>query len=202
VTALTLIRHGETDWNLERRIQGSTDIPLNDTGRAQARAAAEELAAEFDRRGVTPIVVSSDLQRAHETARIIAAVLDADAPILYPELRERRYGAAEGMLVSEYRTHHSGPGRSPADGEEERTLLRARGVDALRRIAADVRRENAPTDVPVIAVSHGGLIGELIRHASGDTLPLDGERIGNASAHRFVVERDSLRLLSYSAVAA
>jgi len=202
VTALTLIRHGETDWNLERRIQGSTDIPLNDTGRAQARATADELAAEFDRRGVTPIVVSSDLQRAHETARIIAAVLDAEAPVLYPELRERRYGAAEGMLVSEYRAHHGAPGQSPADDEEDRELLRARGVDALRRIARDARRITAPADVPVVAVSHGGLIGELIRHASGDTLPLAGERIGNASAHRFVVERDSLRLLSYSAIAA
>ncbi|MBW9093903.1 histidine phosphatase family protein [Microbacterium jejuense] len=201
MTALTLIRHGETDWNLERRIQGSTDIPLNDTGRAQARAAADELAVEFERLGVTPIVVSSDLARAHETARIIAAVLDADAPILYPQLRERRYGAAEGMLVADYRARHGDPGL-PAEGEEERALLRARGVDALRRIARDVRRATAPTGVPVIAVSHGGFIGELIRHASGDTLPLVGERIGNASAHRFVVERDSLRLLSYTAIAA
>jgi probable phosphoglycerate mutase len=202
VTALTLIRHGETDWNRARRIQGSTDIPLNDTGRAQARATADELAVEFDRLGVTPVVVASDLLRAHETARIIAAVLDADDPVLYPELRERRYGAAEGMLVSEYRARHGEPGQAPAEGEEERPLLRARGIDALRRIARDVRRVTAPTDVPVIAVSHGGLIGELIRHASGDTLPLEGERIGNASAHRFVVERDSLRLLSYTAVAA
>ncbi|MBD3940870.1 histidine phosphatase family protein [Microbacterium sp. NEAU-LLC] len=202
MTALTLIRHGETDWNRDRRIQGATDIPLNDTGRAQARAAADELAAEFDRLGVTPVVVSSDLQRAHETARIIAAVLDAEAPILYPQLRERRYGAAEGMLVPEYRARHGEPGQPPAEGEEERTLLRARGVDALHRIARDVRRVTAPTDVPVIAVSHGGLIGELIRHASGDTLPLAGERLGNASAHRFVVDRDSVRLLSYTAVAA
>jgi probable phosphoglycerate mutase len=201
VTALTLIRHGETDWNRDRRIQGATDIPLNDAGRAQARAAADALAVEFDRLGVTPVVVSSDLQRAHETARIIAAVLDADAPLLYPGLRERRYGAAEGMLVPEYRAQHGDPGR-PAEGEEEHSALRARGIEVLHLIARDVRRTTAPADVPVIAVSHGGLIGELIRHASGDTLPLAGERLGNASAHRFVVGRDSLRLLSYSAVAA
>jgi probable phosphoglycerate mutase len=116
VTALTLIRHGETDWNRARRIQGSTDIPLNDTGRAQARATADELAVEFDRLGVTPVVVASDLLRAHETARIIAAVLDADDPVLYPELRERRYGAADGLVVWESRARPGDRGLAPADG--------------------------------------------------------------------------------------
>ena len=71
-TRLLIIRHGETAWNAERRIQGHTDIPLNDTGRQQARALAEALTD-------SPIhaVYSSDLQRAEETGRIIAASHDA-----------------------------------------------------------------------------------------------------------------------------
>ena len=76
--------------------------------------------------------------------------------------------------------------------------MRARGVRALRRIARDVRRDTAPVATTVVAVSHGAMIGELIRHASGGTLPLPGERIGNGSTHRFVVERHSIRLLSYA----
>ncbi len=64
---LILVRHGETDWNRDRRIQGTTDIPLNDTGRAQAREVAERLREELE--GVGPVVVaSSDLSRAAETA--------------------------------------------------------------------------------------------------------------------------------------
>ena len=78
MTTLLLVRHGETDWNAARRIQGSTDIPLNDTGREQARATAASLAAQFA--GQSPVVVSSDLARARETAEIIAEALGVPGP--------------------------------------------------------------------------------------------------------------------------
>ncbi len=80
MTTLTLVRHGETDWNRDRRIQGTTDIPLNDSGRAQARTAAERLRVQLP--VDAPIVVAcSHLSRAHETLkRRPAAGLGVAAP--------------------------------------------------------------------------------------------------------------------------
>ena len=198
MTTLFLVRHGETGWNAARRIQGSTDIPLNETGRAQARATAATLAERFA--GTRPLVVSSDLSRARETAEIIADALGVDAPHLYPELRERSYGAAEGLTDTEYFARFGAWGQDNVPDAETNAALRARAVAAARRVVRDARRAHAPSDVPVIAVAHGGLIGQLIRHASADELPLAGERLANASTHSFLVERDRLSVLSYMAV--
>ena len=202
MTTLLLVRHGETDWNAARRIQGSTDIPLNDTGRAQARGTATGLAERMAEQygGVRPIVVSSDLSRAHETAQIIAAELGTDVAHAYPQLRERSYGVAEGLTVDEYRAGFGEFNRDNVPEAESDDALRIRAVDALRRIARDVRRSHAPADVPVIAVSHGAFIAQLIRHASAGQFPLAGERLANASTHAFRVERDRLSVLSYMAV--
>lgn len=198
MTTLLLVRHGETDWNAQRRVQGSTDIPLNDTGRAQALASAAALADRF--RGDRPFIASSDLSRASETAEIIAAALGADAPRIYPQLRERAYGVAEGLTDTEYRERFGEFNRDNVPEAETTAHLRARAVAAARRVVRDARRQHAPSDRPVIAVAHGALIGQLIRHASGDTLPLAGERLANASTHAFLVERDRLSVLSYAGI--
>ncbi len=86
MTTILLVRHGQTDWNLDRRLQGHTDRPLNDRGREQARALAAELASE-----PLDAVYSSDLVRAHETARIIAAGRGLDVTAM-DDLRERNFG--------------------------------------------------------------------------------------------------------------
>lgn len=198
MTTLLLVRHGETDWNAARRVQGSTDIPLNDTGRAQARETAATLAERFA--GTSPIVVSSDLSRARETAEIIATVLGVDMPRTYSQLRERAYGVAEGLTVEEYHEQFGAWDRENVPNAETSAHLRRRGVAAIRLVVRDARRRHAPRDMPVIAVAHGALISQLIRHASGDTLPLAGERLANASTHEFVVERDRLSVRSYAAV--
>lgn len=93
-----LVRHGLTDWNAQGKIQGQTDIPLNETGREQARLLAERLVQEtapFD------YVISSGLQRAEETASILADALQI--PLLSPVegLRERAYGLVEGTTPEE-----------------------------------------------------------------------------------------------------
>lgn len=198
MTLITLVRHGQTDWNFDRRIQGSTDIPLNDMGRAQAREAGRALHEEA--RGDT-IVVASDLARARETAEIIARELGLEAPRLYPELRERAYGEAEGMMIDDVPLRFGSIDRNAIPGAELSADLRARGVRALRVVARDARAGIAPHATHVIAVSHGALIAELIRHASGDTLPLPGERLANASRHTFVVDGGGLGLVSYVAEA-
>src|SRR5690349_10093577 len=84
-TRICIVRHGETDWNAARRIQGQTDIPLNDTGRLQAKATAQGLRGQH-----FAAIYSSDLQRAHDTAEATAQVLQLPVQA-ETGLRERHY---------------------------------------------------------------------------------------------------------------
>ena len=200
MTTLILVRHGETDWNRDRRIQGSTDIPLNDAGRQQAREAAaalhEQLAAD-----APVVVVSSDLSRARETAQIIAGELGIRVSRLYPDLRERAYGEAEGISAEEFLSRWGDWHSAEVPGAEPWPDLRRRGLRALRRVVRDARRETAPVAASVIVVTHGAMIRELIRHATAGELPPVGERLANGSAHTMLYERERLRLLSYGPAA-
>ena len=94
-----VLRHGQTDWNVQMRLQGSTDIPLNETGRAQAHVAAKILARE----GITHII-ASPLSRALETARIVGAAAGIE-PVIDDRLIERNFGQFEGMTIDEVHQH-------------------------------------------------------------------------------------------------
>ncbi|MGO4690539.1 histidine phosphatase family protein [Glaciibacter sp. 2TAF33] len=152
---LALIRHGETEWNRELKLQGSTDIPLNDTGRGQAREAVELLAPErWD------AIVSSPLSRARETAEIIASGLGITLGPTYDLLTERNYGAAEGAtaeIVAARWPDRQYPGLEPLDSVVDR------GTRALEQVAADF--DGART----IIVCHGTLIRYTLQHLSGQT---------------------------------
>jgi probable phosphoglycerate mutase len=200
VTLLTLVRHGETDWNRDRRVQGSTDIALNDTGRAQARDAAAVLREQLlvSSPGAPSVIVSSDLSRARETAEIIAMELDLAAPALYPELRERAYGDAEGLDADEFIHRWGDWNTAEVPGAEPWPQLRERGLGALAAVVRDTRRATAPAVGTIIVVTHGALIRELIRHATGGELPPPGIRLANASAHPMRYERDRLSLIAYA----
>jgi uncharacterized phosphatase len=163
-TRIILARHGETDWNRERRWQGHSDRPLNDTGRNQARALAAELAGE-------PIsaVYSSDLMRSHETARIVAEQLGLDV-VAVPGLRERRFGSWEGLQDVEVERRFPGV-HSPPDGESREEMLR-RVLESLDAIA-----ESHPGRT-VLVVSHGGPIRAVLRHRAH---PSGDEPVGNCS---------------------
>lgn len=201
MTLLTLVRHGETDWNRDRRIQGSTDVPLNDTGRAQAREAGVLLRAQLHAPTVAPIVVSSDLSRARETAEIIAAELDLPAPRTYPALRERAYGEAEGVEASEFIRRWGEWHSAEIPGAEPWPHVRERGLRALAQVVRDARRTTAPAAASVIVVTHGAMIRELLRHATGGELPPTGQRLANGSAYTVLYERERLQLLSYAETA-
>jgi probable phosphoglycerate mutase len=117
IRELFIFRHGETDWNAEGRFQGHIDIPLNDVGRVQARALALTLQSEG-----LEAVLSSDLSRAHETARIVGAALGV--PVFTDEkLRESHLGEAQGMtygdIVAKFGDHVMGKWRSdlPTDAD-------------------------------------------------------------------------------------
>jgi len=170
-TLLYLVRHGETDWNAARRIQGSTDIPLNDTGRAQAAATASLLARRrFD------AVVASPLSRAFETGAIVADRLGLDAPSTYAGLAERSYGEAEGLTdaeVQERYPHDDVPGR------ESRSALLARVTETLGEIAV---RFDAGT---VVVATHGAVIRSVVNAASPGTADRHSTPIRNCSVHSF-----------------
>jgi probable phosphoglycerate mutase len=197
VTLLTLIRHGETDWNRDRRIQGSTDIPLNDTGRAQAKSAAALLRASLDAR--EPVrVVSSDLSRARETAAIIAAELDLPAPRQYAGLRERDYGEAEGVGFEEFVSRWGDWHTADIPGAEPWPLLRARAIATLGQAVADHRRHTGPASASLVVVAHGALIREVLQHVTSGERPVPGERLPNGSAYELLYEKHRLSLVSYA----
>ena len=200
MTLLTLLRHGETDWNLQRRIQGSSDIPLNETGRAQARAAGLRLAEESP--ADLPIVMAaSSLSRAQETAQIIADVLEVDPPVIVPDLRERAYGEAEGLNDEEFLARWGDWGSADVPGAEPWDAVRERAVRGMRALVALARQRSGPAGCHVVAVSHGATIRAVLRHATGDPHAAAGIRLANGSAHTFLVERERLRLLSSPALA-
>ena len=196
MTILTLVRHGETDWNRDRRIQGTTDIPLNDVGRQQARATGLALLDALDP-DLPRVVVSSDLSRAVETAEIIAAELGTVVSAYYPQLRERAYGEAEGVDAAEYVARWGTP-PTTADipGAEPWPHVRRRAVRALRTVARDARRRTAPAAASVVVVTHGGVIRELVRHATRGDLPLPETRMPNGASYTLLVERERMRVLS------
>jgi probable phosphoglycerate mutase len=160
---LLLVRHGETEWNRLGRFQGHTDIELNEEGRAQARALALRLEGK-------PIaaIASSDLQRAHETARILAESLSLSVAKVDPDLRERSYGLFEGLTRDECMLKYPEAWRAAeAPGAEPRHLVTERLVRSVKRLLEEHGREGAY----VMIVSHGGAIRQFLKGAIGFDAP-------------------------------
>ena len=183
MTTLYLVRHGETDWNRAHRIQGSTDIPLNDTGREQARVTGALLATrQWD------AVVASPLSRAFETAAIICREVGLGEPEVEPAMAERNYGAAEGMTGAEIDALY--PDGAEVVGRESREAVVARAMPALIAIA-----ERHP-DQAVIVVSHGGVIRSILNAVAPGTSA--SELIRNGSVHSFRHVDGALELIAFN----
>jgi broad specificity phosphatase PhoE len=159
-----MTRHGETDWNLEGRWQGHTDIPLNENGRAQARSVAETLRGA----GLTGLV-SSDLSRARETAEIVGAALGLGVAYVDADLRERTFGVFEGLTRAECERLHPEAWRAwveeqrPAEGVELPSVVALRVSAAIARAAERIARDGSP----VLLVTHGGALRSVVREATG-----------------------------------
>jgi probable phosphoglycerate mutase len=167
VTEILLARHGETDWNRARRVQGHTDVPLNAAGFEQADALARQLATE-------PLlaIYSSDLERARETAAAVARSQGLDI-VVDPDLREKHFGTWEGLTDLEIAERFpDAVGGRWGDGETTEGVAE-RVIAALTRISA----RHAPG--PVLVVSHGGPLRAILQH-----LDVEHGRIGNCEVFR------------------
>jgi len=162
-TTLIVIRHGETAWNRERRMQGTTDTPLSDVGREQARALGRRLTGH-----AFAALYTSDLSRAWDTARAIAELTGREA-VTDPRLQERRFGIFEGLtaeeIVARYPEEHArfasrDPDYAVPGGESARSFTE-RCIGCLAEIAG--RHPGGE----VVVVTHGLVLDSLYRAAHG-----------------------------------
>ena len=194
-----LVRHGETTWNIEGRIQGYfADSPLTEKGVVQAAAVADRLARE----GIEGLF-SSDAGRTRETARPVVQATGLEA-VFDPDLRERNYGIFEGRTYAdverEYPVHYQAfRARDPhyqLPGGESALQFRDRIVAALTRIAQLAQAGR------IAVITHGGVLGVMYRHAAG--LPLGAKRdypIYNASINRLGFAHGRWELVAWGDVA-
>jgi broad specificity phosphatase PhoE len=177
-TRVLLVRHGQSEWNAEGRWQGQADPPLSDLGRRQAHEAARGL-------GAVDAIFSSDLQRAAQTAAIVAADLGVGPVVLDPDLRERDAGEYSGLTRAEIERRfpgHLDAGTRPPGWEPDDHLL-ARALRAVHAIAVAV-----PGGL-VVAVTHGGLVYTIERH-----LGAAHARLANVAGRWIDVAGTALRL--------
>lgn len=194
ITRITVLRHGETAWNTQTRIQGHLDIALNETGRWQAEQAGKSLAGED-----IHAVISSDLARAYDTACAVARHHGHAVQARW-DLRERGFGQFEGMTYAEIESQmpteallwrNRDPHFAPVGGEN---LLDFR--ERITRAMADVARQHAGRHVVVVA--HGGVLDIVYRMATG--LDLQATRswaLGNASINRILFNGEHFSLVGW-----
>jgi phosphoserine phosphatase len=157
---LLLVRHGQTDWNIARRFQGHSNVPLNEFGRKQAAALADRLSAQH-----VDAVYSSDLERAIETARMIVRVLSSK-PDLYSDsrLREINFGDWEGLSYSEIKERYPS---ALAERENDIYKNAPPNGETLEQLSARVQSmldelNVKHQDQTVLIVAHGGVLQVLL----------------------------------------
>jgi probable phosphoglycerate mutase len=172
-TRICFVRHGETNWNAERRMQGHIDIPLNANGISQAERLANALIRvkhSFD------VIYSSDLERALHTANAVARALSLDVQIT-PRLRERNVGKLQGLLLAEapvllpeiWQRHIARELDHDLGGGESIRTFHQRMQDILELFLSEHRGQS------VLAVSHGGSLDMIYRIVTQQAL--DAERV-------------------------
>ncbi len=167
-TVLGLFRHGQTDWNIDLRLQGTADIPMNQFGIEQVQKAASEIARkEWD------LINSSPLGRAKQSAGIIAAQLGVAEVTETPLLLERAFGIGEGMLYDEWSAKFAHLDEIPGAESAQQVTLRAEQL--LEHVQSEFAGKR------ILAVSHGALIRFVLQVVTAGEIPPKGERLENAS---------------------
>lgn len=150
-----LIRHGETDWNLQGRFQGREDIPLNETGIKQAQRCGEAFRGE-----TFQAVITSPLIRAKKTAQIIAECVDIDTVIIEKDIIERDFSKVSGMTPKEREAFYAS---GEIDDKEPFEDLCKRMLSCIKKYAEQYREGS------IIMVSHGASINSVLASLSGGT---------------------------------
>ncbi len=194
-TRIIAIRHGETAWNVDTRIQGQLDIGLNDTGRWQARRVAQALAGE-----AIDAIYSSDLFRAWDTANAVS-IATGVALQAEPGLRERGFGVFEGKTFSEIEAHWPDQAllwrkRQPdfaPEGGESLLVMRDRIQGVVDRLATQ-----HPGQL-IVMVAHGGVMDALYRLATRQDIQAPRTwALGNAAINRLLWTPDGLTLVGWA----
>ena len=184
ITTICLVRHGETDWNACGRLQGKTDIPLNDKGRMQANQCGMYLAkSDWD------VIISSPLKRAVETAEIISSYIVQPTILTMVEFIERDYGDAEGMTFTEKRMAYPDK-RYP--NKEKRELFDNRIMDGLCKI------QEAYPNKRVVLVAHGAVIKALLNSLSSGIIESNHTRLQNACLSKIEFQFNSWNIHEYN----
>ena len=201
-TKICLIRHGETAWNAELRIQGQRDLPLNATGLEQATALAGRLAGQTETWRFAAIY-SSDLTRAQQTAEPLAAALGLPARI-ETALRERNFGCCEGRTREEIQADAAAVAKQLAARHPDYVIPGGESLrQHLERVSACLSRlalQHAGQSIAV--VTHGGALDLIYRRVHG--VPMERPRdfpLPNASINVLIVRGEDWRLETWGDVA-
>ncbi len=185
-----LLRHGETDWNKKRLLQGHTDIPLNEKGRAQVDDTVRILSALDVRMDV---IVSSPLKRARETAEIAARRLNYPREKIAVEdlLIERGFGEGEGMSLDEMKAKYQG---SDCPGMESREALVKRAGQAFQKITEDFCEAER-----ILLTAHGAVLFALLEAVCEEPIPYEGHAacITQGSIYRICTENGRFSFAGY-----
>ncbi len=195
VTRILAVRHGETAWNKDTRVQGHTDIPLNEVGRGQARKLALALKSE-----AIDAFYASDLSRALETAELSARAQGRRVR-QHKGLRERAFGSFEGLTWAEIESQHPQeaqawrkrlPDFAPPGGESL-VQLQARVVATVNEIAAQHPGEH------LMLVAHGGVLDILYRTATRLDLQVPRTwELANTAVNRLLWTPEGLGLVGWA----
>ena len=185
MTSICLVRHGETDWNKQGRLQGKTDIPLNSHGRQQAKECQQYLkGTEWD------VLITSPLSRAKKTAEIINEELQLPL-VEMEEFIERTFGEAEGMTAEERRTAFADtdyPGKETIEALNQRVLA---GIEKIKETYPQKK---------VLLVAHGAVIGAILSYFSYGETDAGKEKLLNACISNIDYQQERWNIRDYNQV--